>query len=184
MRATDILTEEHRAIERVTTSLEIAANRLSRGEEVYLRFFLGTAYFIKAFTDGYHHKKEETILFPLLTGNGFPIDTDPISVMIAEHEHSRDLSQRLRQATERFQGGDESARNQVVQTAMGYVRLLRQHIYKEDHVLYPMADQVLPDDKQQQMMEAFKLYEIDETGENVHEKYSSLAERLIVESMR
>lgn len=184
MEVTDILKEEHQAIERVTTSLEIAANRLSRGDEVYLRFFFGTSFFIKTFTDGYHHMKEETILFPALIGNGLSNELGPVPMMLAEHEQARKLSLRMRQVTERFQSGDENVRNLVVQTALGYVRLLRHHMQKENNLLYPIADKVIPSSQQQQMLEAFKLYEHDDTGEDVHEKYTSLADRLVNESMR
>jgi hemerythrin-like domain-containing protein len=182
--ATEILKEEHRAIERVTTALEIAANRLNRGEEVYLRFFFGTSFFIKSFTDGYHHMKEETILFPALIGNGLSNDSGPVPLMLAEHQQARKLSLRMQQVTERFQSGDENVRDLVVQTALGYVRLLRQHMQKEDNLLYPIADKVIPAVQQQEMMDAFRLYEIDMTGEDVHEKYTSLADRLVNESMR
>jgi hemerythrin-like domain-containing protein len=184
MSAIQILSQEHRAIERVTTALEIAAKRLSRGDDVYLRFFLGTAYFIKAFTDGCHHMKEETILCPALVSNGIPREAGPVKVMLAEHEQGRNLSQRMRQVTERLQTGDENARDQVVQSAMGYVKLVRQHIYNEDHVIFPMADKVIPAEQQQMMLESFKHYEFDETGEEIQEKFNNLAERLVLESMR
>ena len=66
MKATEILMEEHRIIERVLTALERATTRLSKGQDVYLRFFTGTTVFIKNFSDGFHHQKEEGILFPVL----------------------------------------------------------------------------------------------------------------------
>ena len=69
MKATEILMEEHRVIERVLTALERAATRLSNGQEVYLRFFTGTTVFIKNFADGFHHQKEEGILFPAMIEN-------------------------------------------------------------------------------------------------------------------
>jgi hemerythrin-like domain-containing protein len=67
---------------------------------------------------------------------------------------------------------------------LGYTKLLRQHIYKEDNILFPMADKVIPTDQQQQITEAFKLLEHDETGDDVHEKYLGLAVRLESECLR
>jgi hemerythrin-like domain-containing protein len=83
-----------------------------------------------------------------------------------------------------LQSGDERARDKVIQTAMGYVRLLRQHIYKEDHILFPMADKVIPLDRQQQLYEAFRQSEVDEMGELLSEKFHALAQRLMDESIR
>ncbi len=66
MKATEILMEEHRVIERVLTSLEIASNRLSLGQAIPADFFLKAADFIKGFADGCHHKKEEGVLKVIL----------------------------------------------------------------------------------------------------------------------
>ena len=183
MKATEILMEEHRVIERVLTALERAATRLYKGQEVYLRFFTGTTVFIKNFADGYHHQKEEGILFPAMIENGLSKDAGPIAVMLAEHEEGRRLTQKMRQALERLQTTDAS-RSELVQNALSYVKLLRQHIYKEDNILFPMADKVIPVDQQQQILDAFMLVERDETGESVHEKYLGLAVRLEQECLR
>ena len=139
MNVTEKLMQEHRVIERVLYALERAATRLSRGEDVYLRFFIGTSVLINGFANSYHHKKEEAVLVPALLANGFPRDTGSVAVMLAEHEEGRRLSQRLRQVTERLQAGDINARDQVVLSALGYVSLIRRHIDKEDNVLFPLV---------------------------------------------
>jgi hemerythrin-like domain-containing protein len=176
--------DEHRIIERVLTALERATTRLSKGQDVYLRFFTGATVFIKNFADGCHHQKEEGILFPALIQYGLSKETGPVAVMLAEHEEARRLVQKIRQAIERLQSSDDSARNDLIHNSEGYIKLLRQHIYKEDNILYPMADKVLPADQQQQILEAFKLVERDETGEDVREKYLGLAARLEQECLR
>ena len=184
MKATDILMEEHRVIERVLAALERATHRLSRGEEVYLRFFTGTTVFIKGFTDACHHKKEEAVLFPALVENGLSKVSGPVAVMLAEHEEGRRLAQGMRQATERFQAGDIRMRETLVQNAKAYISLLRQHIIKEDKVLFPLADKVIPVAQQEQILSAFERYGLDENGEGIHEKFYGLAERLEKECMR
>jgi hemerythrin-like domain-containing protein len=65
-----------------------------------------------------------------------------------------------------------------VTNARGYAALLRQHIQKEDQVLFPMAGRIIPADKQEQVVEDFEKVEHEETGAGVHEKYLALAEAL------
>ncbi len=178
MRATEILMEEHRVIERVLSTLEKAAQRLNNGESVRPIFFIDAADFIKGFADGCHHKKEEGVLFPAMVEGGLSYQSGPVAVMLAEHEEGRRLTREMRQAAESLQGGDNTARNLIVQNALGYVALLRQHIAKEDNVLFPMADQIIPKEKHQKINDDFEHIEHVETGEGVHEKYLGLAERL------
>jgi hemerythrin-like domain-containing protein len=178
MEATEILMEEHRVIERVLTSLDTAIGRLARGESVRPGFFLDAADFIKGFADGCHHLKEEGVLFEAMVDAGMPRQTGPVAVMLTEHEQGRAYTRGMRAAAQKLEGGDQSARAQVAENALGYVTLLRQHIGKEDHVLFPMADQVIPRSKQAQVVEDFEHVEHEETGEGVHEKYLALAEAL------
>jgi len=61
---------------------------------------------------------------------------------------------------------------------LGYVALLRQHIQKEDRVLFPMADRTIPVDQHAQITEAFDHVEHEEIGEGIHEKYLGIAVEL------
>lgn len=175
MKATDILMEEHRVIERVLDSLEIAANRLSLGQAVPMDFFLKAADFIKNFADGCHHQKEEGILFAAMAANGMPQEAGPVAVMLADHEEGRRLTRAMREGAERVQGGDTTAAQQVIQNALGYAALLRQHIQKEDRILFPMAGEVIPVGQHEQLMADFNRIEHED---EVHEKYIRIADEL------
>jgi hemerythrin-like domain-containing protein len=184
MKPTEVLIEEHRVIEQVLMALEKAASRLSRGENVYLRFFSGTSTLINGFADSYHHKKEERILFPALVANGLPKDSGPVAAMLADHEEGRKLAHRLRQVTERFQGGDINARDQVVLSALAYVSLVRRHMQREESILFPLVEKVIPAERQQKMLADFEHFEQEENGPEMHDKYYGMAERLVQECVR
>ena len=59
-----------------------------------------------------------------------------------------------------------------------YVELLRGHIFKENNVLFPMAEQVLPEAEQSGLAERFEEVENEEIGPGVHERYHALAHEL------
>jgi hemerythrin-like domain-containing protein len=84
----------------------------------------------------------------------------------------------MREAAQRLQAGDRGAAATVVENARGYANLLRTHIYKEDNILFPMADRAIPVEQQAQVFDDFEKVEHEETGEGVHEKYLALAEKL------
>jgi len=178
MKATDMLMEEHRVIERVLTSLEIAAARLQADQPVRTGFFDDAADFIKGFADGCHHLKEEQVLFRALVDHGVSQEGGPVGVMLAEHQEGRDLTAAMRLATRQLQAGDPTARRDLATAARRYAALLRAHIAKEDEVLFPLADRVIPPAEQDRVFERFEQVEHEETGAGVHERYLALADAL------
>ena len=178
MKAIEILVEEHQVITRVLDALESAADSTRKGQDVPAGFYIDAADFIKGFADGCHHVKEENVLFKAMTDNGLPTQGGPVGLMLAEHEQGRRYTAAMRQAAERWQAGDETGRPLATQAALGYVSLLRQHIAKENGILFPMADRVIPLEQQDQVNVDFDHVEHEETGEGVHEKYLALAESL------
>ncbi len=182
MKATQVLMDEHRVIMRVLIAMEKAATRLGSSEPVPHEYFIETADFIKGFADGCHHRKEEGVLFPAMVRSGLPSDAGPIAVMLAEHEEGRRLTRLMRQAAEQVGSGKADAKAEIVSNALGYTKLLRQHIQKEDFILFPMADKVIPVDQQSQVNDDFDKIEQEEIGEGIHEKYLALAQRLEIGS--
>jgi hemerythrin-like domain-containing protein len=178
VEATKILMEEHRVIERAIAAIEVAARRLDSDPSIRAGFFLDAADFIREFADGSHHRKEEGVLFPAMEVAGVPRKGGPIGVMLAEHEEGRRLTRRMRAAAEKLAAGDEAARDEVQRNALGYVNLLRQHILKEDSVLFPMADRVIQGQERAEVADAFERIQQEETAEGVHEKYLGVAESL------
>ena len=145
-------------------------------------FFVDAADFVKGFADGCHHKKEEGVLFAALVEAGLPQRQGPVAVMLAEHDEGRAFTRGMRAAAERLSAGNTAARGDVVKNALGYVDLLRQHIGKEDSVLFPMAAVIIPASGQAGLVERFETIEHEETGEGIHEKYLALAEALEIEA--
>lgn len=178
MEAIDVLMREHRLIERVLDALEVAAGHLDRSHTVPPAFFLEAADFIAGFADGCHHRKEEGVLFGAMVESGVPSGGGVIDLFLDEHEQGRALTRALRDAARRLQAGDAAARTQVVSNVRRYVALLRDHIAKEDEMLFPMADEMLSPAGQERLLAGFERVEREETGVGAHEKFRALAEKL------
>jgi hemerythrin-like domain-containing protein len=184
MQATDILMQEHRVIEGVLDTLQTATQMMDSNTLVRPGFFIEAADFIRGFADGCHHHKEEGVLFKMMVSNGMAEDSGPVGMMLSEHEMGRKFTRAMRSAAENWDHGDESARQEVLENARGYVALLRQHILKEDKILFPMADQVIPEVEHQAVFDGFEKVEHEETGEGIHEKYLALAGKLSEELIK
>jgi len=163
----DVLTAEHRVIEAVLDTIE---RELAGGAPPAMRadFWLQVADFVANYADRRHHGKEEDELFPLLHEAGLPEGDGPVAVMLHEHAEGRTLIGRLRTAAENGQPEETYA------AARAYVHLLRDHITKEDQVLFEMARQMLSDDQVERLRAAFPRVDAQFAGEEAAD-YMALA---------
>jgi hemerythrin-like domain-containing protein len=178
MKATEVLMQEHRVIERVLDALETAANHLDRGHPVRPGLFLEAADFIAGFADGCHHRKEEGVLFGAMIDSGAPREGGAIDMMLDEHEQGRAFNRAMRDAARALEGGDTGASRQVVSNARGYVALLRDHIAKEDEMLFPLADEILSAQRHDDVLRGFERIEREDAGAGALERFHALAGRL------
>lgn len=175
MSATSILKHEHQVILLALQGAEAQANRLLRGFPEAAGTIAEMADFFRNFADRCHHAKEEKLLFPRMEQRGIPNQGGPIGVMLAEHEEGRGYIRAIFAAVEQAQAGDRTAQRTVASSLLNYVELLRQHIEKEDHCLFAMADQALSAEDQTELEAAFERVESEEIGAGVHERYHDLA---------
>lgn len=88
-----------------------------------------------------HRRKEEEVLFPAL-GQHIGTEGGPIACMLHEHQDEREKVEAVRKALER--GPGDPAAWKGICDAGGYILgLLRNHIAKENEILYPLAEQTL-----------------------------------------
>ena len=178
MQATDILMDEHRVIERVLDALEIATRAMERGVTVRPGFFLEAADFIAGFADGCHHMKEEGVLFKAMESTGVPPQGGPIAVMLMEHEQGRQFTRGLRDGVKKWKEGNDAGRRLVISNAKSYVALLRDHIMKEDEVLFPMATQMIAPEQEAQVLRDYARVAEAAACDLSTGRYIRLAERL------
>jgi hemerythrin-like domain-containing protein len=174
MKATRELVGEHDAVlvalqilENVAAAITAKNDRASADLELLLDFF-------KGFVDRCHHGKEEDVLFPELMRRGVKREDGPIGVMLAEHEVGRGHVRAMTDSLRRLRGGDGDAASAIREHAHAYSDMLRAHIHKENNVLFPMADQIVPEDVDARLAERFEEIERVRVGVGKHEAYHAM----------
>lgn len=178
MRPTEGLSEDHQVILRMCKVLNTVANRLESNEEVDPETLNNIADFIRNFADRCHHGKEEELLYPRAEERGIPRDGGPIAVMLIEHDQGRECTRNMAAAAEKYAAGDDEARLAFAGNARSYAELLVPHIDKEDNILYPMCDEVLTEEDQQDLEVKFEAVETERMGEEKHHQYIHLVDEL------
>jgi len=137
--ATKDLENDHFHILRLTDVME----KITKAKAPDIADLETVVYLIRNYADGFHHAKEERILFPFLSEKGFSQQQGPVAVMLADHIRGRHYTKGMADSIALCKQGDASALGQVFLNMTGYVSLLRNHIAKENNILFRMADQVL-----------------------------------------
>jgi hemerythrin-like domain-containing protein len=156
--ATENLENDHVNILRLTDVMERMISHKSTNSD----HFAKAVEIIKNYADGFHHAKEENLLFPLMAEKGFSLSQGPVAVMISEHIAGRDFVKGITDGTSKFEKGDKSALKDIYLNMQGYIDLLRGHIAKENNILFKMADRILSDGDQEKLLKGFA--KVEEAG--------------------
>ncbi len=171
------LMDDHRVIERVLEALEkrvVAAE----GGEIPAGFVEEALEFFAEFADNHHHFKEESALFPTLERRGVPKEGGPIGMMLHEHELGRAALRGIRENLPKAKEGSPEAVEAVRRHADEYINVLRNHIWKEDNVLFRMAVMHLSDEDMKQLEAEFHNPDNPRVQPDRREKYESFARNL------
>lgn len=176
MTAVEILVDEHQLIKKVLDWGEREIARITQGVAPDAGKLIQAVDFIRNFADRCHHAKEEGLLFARLNDRGLPRQGGPIAAMLYEHDKGRAYVAAVAAALEGAGRGESGSLEALRQNLGAYISLLRAHIDKEDHVLYPMAGRLLGPADQEWLLREFDRLEREETGAGVHDKYRHMAE--------
>jgi hemerythrin-like domain-containing protein len=154
MKSTRFLMQEHKLILRALDLLDamtVAAGKDGRVDETDLGKVLD---FLRWFGDAHHQAKEETILFSALKDAATAQDR-PVRHMILEHEQDRALIEQIETAARL------ARMPEFVSRANKLSSTLRNHIYKEDQLLFEEAIRALDDETDDKVLARLAKFETE-----------------------
>lgn len=163
MKATETLSSEHRVILKALDQLHLAVEQARKGDFDAERLTVSLSFF-REFADKRHHGKEEDMLFPAMNRRGMPLNGGPLHCMLEEHTLGRSLLKIVGENLPGARAGDETAKGAVLDAYAEYEAFLRDHIFKEDNILFRMADQVLTPEDQAALEKSFAAFDAADVG--------------------
>ncbi len=159
---TKILSDEHKNILNMIERIENECNDIENSKIIDFEFFQNAIDFIKNYADKLHHAKEEDILFKKFNECN-DMGCNPVQQMLYEHDLGRNFVKGMLEAI------NESNKVKLIENAREYCNLLKEHIFKEDNVLYPMAEEAIDEKTKKEMLTRFR--EIDKERRKEIDKY-------------
>ena len=161
---TQMLRAEHREIEE---QLEVLSSALRQiGDHGPVPEVLDRIESVARFIDsemGVHHRKEEEGLFPFL--KEFLASEDlHLDARIADHEDLKIMSGKFNEALNECREAEAGRKARfAAQMLKGYglyiVHLVREHLLKEDQILFLVADEYLTGEQETEILERFAAIE-------------------------
>ncbi len=134
--------------------------------------------YFTGYVDACHNHKEEDHLFPLIESLGIPRNGGPLAVMLAEHRKSEDALAALVSAGRAYVDGNRGRLGDMRSAFDAYSTLLKDHFWKENDILYPMARRVMSDADIARVLAGIDAAE-RACGPDTRATYYALAQRII-----
>lgn len=159
-----ILMSEH---DNILEFADILEQNIEKADENWLKKAID---FIRNYADKFHHAKEEDILFKefLKCVDEGKAHCNPVEQMLFEHNIGRENVKKMEE------GLKEKDKSKVKEGAIGYISLIREHINKENNILYPMIEDILSENVKKKMLTKFK--SIEEKNKEIKKQISFIAE--------
>jgi hemerythrin-like domain-containing protein len=109
---------------------------------------------------------------------GFSTENGPIAVMLHDHVEGREFVKGMSIGIEKYKEGDTAAISTIYFNMNGYGELLRAHINKENNILFRMADNILSETEQENLLMEFTKIESESYGNYKIQEFISIIENL------
>jgi hemerythrin-like domain-containing protein len=154
-RCIEILTAEHKTILRMADVLDSMSTR-ARNEGAYSQEEVeAILHILRVFGDDCHQAKEEGALFPVFAAVCDPSEYAAVRHMLFEHDQDRSLMEGMEDSIRRSNAA------QFAEYAQRLATILRNHIYKEDNILFEKIDGALSKEDDARVVQDFEGFDHD-----------------------
>ena len=158
------LVDEHVFIKKLLAAIPVMLESIDVSHAEDKQLILDSIDFIRSYADKYHHAKEEALLFKKFE------DIEIIKAMLEEHDMGRGHVKAALEAVEKKDN------QKIIEHLAAYRELLKDHIKKEDEILYPWLDKNLSVSEIGELFAKFS--GIDKQYEAASQKYERFANKI------
>lgn len=157
------LMREHGLLDRILLVYDTCRLHLAGNEPFPVDMLYGSAQIIRSFVEDYHEKLEEDHLFPRFEkANQL---TDLVKVLRLQHKTGRTLTDEIIQITGKKIPSEGGENQRLIKLLHDFNWMYRPHKSREDTVLFPAMQHILPENEYLDLGEEFEMKEHELFGE-------------------
>lgn len=166
-----MLMNEHAIIEQTEDIIHSMDGLWLKNHEKYRAMVSKLLYFFRAYSDLFHHRKEEEVLFPELNNHPDFLITEIIDELEDHHEMFREYTKEIEDLIER----DELIKSHLL--LKKYVHDLLDHIAVENDELFSITENLFTESQLENMYFRFKDIDL-EIGEDLKSELEQIPQEL------
>jgi hypothetical protein len=170
----ELLKRDHEVTERVFAAMEAKFSAAEGPAPALVGLLVDYLHYV----DRCHNQKEELHLFPRLEAKGMPRHGGPLGVMLQEHERAQQILARLVPLATDYAGGGKQALSELRAAFGEYAALCKDHFWKENDILYPMALRMLGEAEAAEVVVGIEEVEAS-LGAGTRERYYRIAQEIV-----
>jgi hemerythrin-like domain-containing protein len=139
----NIIRDEHRSISAILHGMEYLVDRIrTRKARINPRVFSAMIYYLDTFSERMHHPKEDRFLFKAMRSRGGEAAA-VVADLEKEHAAGGDALRRLEQSLVRYEEGGDKEFPAFAEAVARFVQEYRDHMHKEESIVFPLAQRLL-----------------------------------------
>ena len=170
MKITQALIDEHVIILKGLEFFKTARDRIEQNQHPPKKFFQNAVSFFRYYADQYHHYKEEFLMFGFLARKKEGLLDLEIGSLRHQHEIGRQFLTNIEKSINGYDMKNEIAITSLLENLASFSSVLTRHIFREDHLFFPMVEQELSSNEKKTLMEQFKIEQQELEKRNPLEK--------------
>ena len=171
-KSTHLLREEHQLIENALVAMAAIIKKLEKDNTLDRRRVWEMAQSFATFVGRSHHSKEDFLLSMIRARRGCS-DEYAVRTFYEEHHRIEELLARLRKTANEYLDAAGECSEPLVGSLRDVVDFYPGHMWKADHVLFPLADDLLSEIDQGVLVEQFSWIE-SAVGGNADEQLRAI----------
>ncbi|MGB8064913.1 MAG: hemerythrin domain-containing protein [Candidatus Sulfotelmatobacter sp.] len=153
-KSTQVLREEHRLIESAILAFTVIIKDLDAGAALNRRRVWEIAQSFKTYVGRCHHSKEDFLLSMVRARGGSSAEY-PFRTFYEEHRHIQSILSDLAKAAHEYLEALPGTPESLVSCLRNVVDFYPGHMWKAEHLLFPLADEVLSETDQGVLIQQF-----------------------------
>ncbi len=178
MKITQALIDEHVMILKGLSLFKTARDCIEKTQHPPKVFFQSAVSFFRNYADQYHHYKEEFLMFGFLARKKEGLLDLEIGSLRHQHEIGRQFLAKVEKSINGYAMKNEIAITSLLDNLASFSSVLSRHIFREDHLFFPMVEKELSENEKETLMEQFKIEEQTLEKQNPVEKNLELLNKM------